>query len=152
MYYLTLVRIIVNGIDKDAHLTNLRRHLARSGVKHGYYLVKEISKVNKLLHMHACISVETIEDKVKFMKYIECTKYNTYVDKIREIPNSNEASYYIKYMQKDITETSREYIDYMSKDYKDTIWEHLKVPFFKYNKQEVDDPFIDSEEEIINSI
>lgn len=150
MYYLSMVRNIVSNIDSHRHLINLMKHLAKSGVSHGFYMTKEISTVNKQLHIHAIIALDSLEAKVNMICYINKHHLKAYIDKVNEIASVYETQYYLKYIRKDLTEESVSPDDYYYKDFSKTTWDNLLN--YKRSKViiEVDDPFIDSEDELIN--
>lgn len=149
MFYLSLVRNIVNNIDIQS-IEKLRKHLNKSKVEHGFFIVKEISPMNKQLHLHACLSFINISHMIQMMKYIETHHLKAYVDKAYEI-NYSHAKSLIKYMCKDLTESSKKFEDFNIKYLGTMVWEDhgTKILYTLLNgnvsghEVAVDDIFID---------
>lgn len=149
MYYISMVRNLVNNINNDNVVELLRKHILKSGIKHALYITKEISPARGQVHCHAIIGVSTVDDLVGMELYLDKHLLKTYVDKNKRINNFYEMKAYLKYIRKDITEVSKKYIDYYEKDYDKIVWSNI----INYkNPHLVDDPFIDSEEELINNM
>jgi len=88
-------------------------------------------------------------------KYIDMHHLKMYVDKCQEVISRDRAIRLALYMTKDLKPESKLYVDYNKKDTKriDVCDLHPKIyNLFNPAKKAVvnDDPFIDSEEEIIN--
>lgn len=151
MHYLTLVRNITDNIDKNT-IDNLKTHLRKSKIDHGYVIVKEISPANKQLHLHAILACHTIEDRIALEKYIDTHHLKRYVDKYNVIQTFNEVKLYLAYMMKDLSEDSKRYINYDHKDIGRINWiDHNKklyrLVMGKKKPSTDDDPFIDSDTE-----
>lgn len=154
MYYMSFVRNINDNIEK-ATLETLRKHLAKSGIEYASFSVREISKITLRLHAHMLLLFEDYDQYVAMQKYIEMHHYKAYVDKCQEVISRDRAIRLALYMTKDLKPESKLYVDYNKKDTKriDICDLHPKIyNIFNPPKKHIveDDPFIDSEEEIIN--
>lgn len=154
MYYMSFVRNINDNIEKNT-LETLRKHLGKSGIEFASFSVREISKITLRLHAHMLLLFEDYEQYTAMQKYIDMHHLKMYVDKCQEVITRDRAVKLALYMCKDIKPDSKLYVDYNKKDTKHiNICDlHPKIyNLFNPQKRHVveDDPFIDSEEEIIN--
>lgn len=143
MYYLSMVRNIVSNIDTPRLLDNLRKHLSKSKISHGFYMTKEISPANNQLHIHTIISLKSIDESQKMIYFINTHHLKAYVDKVIKLPSDIIVIHrFLKYIRKDITHESQIYINYMFKNYEDSIWDYI-LNYNIDNTDYIDDPFID---------
>jgi len=143
MYYLSMVRNIVSNIDTPRLLDNLRQHLSKSKISHGYYMTKEISPDNNQLHIHTIISLKSIDESHKMIYFINTHHLKAYVDKVIKLPSDIiNIHLFLKYIRKDITHESQIYINYMFKNYEDSVWDCI-LNYNIDNTDSIDDPFID---------
>ena len=89
MYYLSMVRNIVSNIDTPRLLDNLRKHLSKSKISHGFYMTKEISPANNQLHIHTIISLKSIDESQKMIYFINTHHLKAYVDKVIKLRTDN---------------------------------------------------------------
>lgn len=161
MRYYSIVRN-VNSNDPTNCLETFRKHLAKAGIKSlRWFMVKEVSKINLQLHIHVCARVETDEDALRLIDFIEHSRFKAYVDKIKPMEDQLMVTPYLIYMCKDIPKDSKRAIDWnihqgdMEISWTDRCKLIAKLcspedPVKKYIRENpLDDPFIDSEEELI---
>ena len=151
---MSFVRNINDNVEKNT-LETLRKHLGKSGIKYASFLVREISPATLRLHAHGLLIFQEYEEYIGMGKWIDMHHLKMYVDKWQPVREKTDAIKLALYMCKDLKPESKLYVDYNKKDSDRCGIENLHpriYNLFNPPKKYVveDDPFIDSEEEIIN--
>lgn len=152
MYYMSFVRNINDNIERNT-LETLRKHIGKSKIPHYSFYTREISPATLRLHAHGLLIFDKYEDYLAMGKYIDMHHLKMYIDKWQNVLDRNHAVRLALYMIKDLKPHSKLYVDYNKKETKDEITDLHPAIYNLFNKPKpfvVEDPFMDSEEEIIN--
>lgn len=153
---MSFVRNVNDNIEKNT-LETLRKHIGKSKINHYSFYTREISPATLRLHAHGLLIFDEYEDYLAMGKWIDMHHLKMYVDKWQNVLDRNHAVRLALYMIKDLKPDSKLYVDFNQKAFKDEIESlHPKIynlfnPPKPFTAKMAEDPFMDSEEEIINS-
>lgn len=168
MYYISIVRNLTGLKTKNPKaLGNLRQHLSKSKIVHDFVITYEISPIKLTHHLHALIVVQSQNDLIAMIDYIDKHHLKAYVDKCRQIPDIQQAKAYYRYIHKDITMRSKLYEDCQRSNDKLMVWSDWKYcidveelyvrslpsaapPIKCVSKKDPDDIFIDDSDTLLS--